>query len=198
MPKPDERHSPPHRDRFAGRSNSPAAPVAANAGVPHGATESGWLPDLVYTGEKFESGLAFFADPLGRIIRFSREPADLSAARRLEGQAALPGLVNTHSHGFQRVLRGRTEVRTREVLAAIHDRALAALSDEDVFDTARMVFMEMLLSGITCVGEFHYLHNQRDGTPWADANHLSREVLRAAHDVGIRIVLLKTACVRWS
>jgi len=51
--------------------------------------ETGWLPDCVYTGEKFEAGLAFFADDLGRITRFSGEPADLAAARRLAGQAAL-------------------------------------------------------------------------------------------------------------
>jgi formimidoylglutamate deiminase len=164
--------------------------------VPRGATESGWLPDFVYTGEKFESGLAFFADAVGRIIRFSREPADLAAARRLEGQAVLPGLVNTHSHSFQRVLRGRTEQRTREAVVASRDRALTRLSEEDVFDTARMVFMEMLLSGITCVGEFNYLHQQPDGSPYADANHLSREIVRAAHDVGIRIALLKTAFAR--
>lgn len=170
--------------------------MAPKSGVPHGATESGWLPDFVYTGEKFEAGLAFFADAVGRIVRFSREPADLAAARRLEGQAALPGLVNTHSHSFHRVLRGRTEQRTREAVVAARDRALSRLSDEDVFDTARMVFMEMLLSGITCVGEFHYLHHQADGAPWADANHLSREIVRAAHDVGIRIALLKTAFAR--
>src|SRR5438132_783380 len=100
----------------ASRPPAPApVPVAvAKSGVPHGATESGWLPDCVYTGEKFEPGLAFFADAVGRITRFSREPADLATARRLEGQAALPGLVNTHSHAFQRVLRGRTEQRAKE------------------------------------------------------------------------------------
>ena len=47
--------------------------------MPHGAREGGWLPDLVYTGETFEAGLAFFADATGRITRFSREPADLAA-----------------------------------------------------------------------------------------------------------------------
>jgi formimidoylglutamate deiminase len=199
MPKPDERKSLPHRDhRPAGRPerSGQAAPLVVKSGVPHGATESGWLPDLVYTGEKFEAGLAFFADAVGRITRFSREPADVAAARRLEGQAALPGLVNTHSHSFQRVLRGRTEQRSRDALAAVQQNAIARLSDEDVFDTARMAFMEMLLSGITCVGEFHYLHHQPDGTPWTDANHLSREIIRAAHDVGIRIALIKVAYAR--
>ncbi|MGH7943651.1 MAG: formimidoylglutamate deiminase [Opitutaceae bacterium] len=197
MPKPDERKIPPRGDsRPAGRPDPAPQSAAVKSGVPHGATETGWLPDFVYTGEKFEAGLAFFADAVGRIVRFSREPADLAAARRLEGQAALPGLVNTHSHCFQRVLRGRTEQRTREAVVAASEKALARLSDEDVFDTARMVFMEMLLSGVTCVGEFQLLHHQVDGAPWPDPNHLGREVIRAAHDVGIRIAMLRTAFAR--
>jgi formimidoylglutamate deiminase len=157
--------------------------------VPHGAREGGWLPDLVYTGEKFEAGLAFFADANGRIVRFSREPADLAAARRLEGQAALPGLVNAHSQSWQRVLRGRTETRG----AAALDHALARLGDEEAFDAARMVFLEMLLAGVTCVGEFHVLRHRPDGTAWPDASHLAREVVRAAHEVGVRIALLHVA-----
>jgi formimidoylglutamate deiminase len=59
-----------------------------------------------------------------------------------------------------------------------------------------MTFMEMLLSGITCVGEFHYLHQTADGTPGPISDHLAREVIRAAHDVGIRIALLKSAYMR--
>jgi len=99
------------------------------------------------------------------------------------------------------VLRGRAEQRgraDRDSLASwreSHDAAAAKMSGEDVFDAARMAFLEMLLAGITCVGEFHYLHHQPDGTPWPDANFASREILRAAHDVGIRIALLKVA---WS
>jgi formimidoylglutamate deiminase len=192
MPKSDQRQPFLPRENRQQAGRTPAA-VVMKSGVPHGATETGWLPDLVYTGEKFEAGVAFFADTVGRIVRFSREPADLASARRLEGQAALPGLVNAHSHSFQRVLRGRTEQRTRDARAAVTEKALARLSDEDVFDTARMVFLEMLHSGITSVGEFQYLHHQPDGSAWPDPNHLSREIIRAAHDVGLRIGLLRTA-----
>ncbi len=169
---------------------APVSAAVAKAGVPHGSREGGWLPDLVYTGDKFESGLAFFADATGRITRFTREPADLATARRLEGQAALPGLVNAHSHAWHRVLRGRMETRGAEAL----DRALAHLGDEDVFDAARMVFLEMLLGGVTCVGEFHFLRGRPDGTPWPDAPHVAREIARAAHEVGLRLALLNVAC----
>ena len=195
----------PERKNAKSNDSVPARPVVAPPAKPAGGpggSEIGWLPDCVYTGEKFESGLAFFADGLGRITRFSREPANLAAARRLAGQVALPGLVNAHSHAFQRALRGRGEQRgrpDRESLAPwreAQDRLVARISGEGFFDTARMAFLEMMLSGITCVGEFHCLHQAADGLAWPDPNFLSQELLRAAHDVGIRIALLKVAQTR--
>lgn len=161
---------------------------------------NGWLPDCVHTGGKFEAGLAFFADALGRITRFSREPADLAGARRLPGQAVLAGMVNAHSHAFHRALRGQAwrwagpGHGTAQSWNNAHDLALQRMSAGDVFDTARMAFLEMLLGGITCVGEFDYFHHAPGGGPEEDPNASSREVLRAAHDVGIRISLLKVAC----
>jgi formimidoylglutamate deiminase len=59
-----------------------------------------------------------------------------------------------------------------------------------------MAFLEMALNGITAVGEFHYLHHQPDGTPYDDPNLLSKEVARAAGDVGLRIGLLRVAYAR--
>ncbi|HZS57009.1 MAG TPA: formimidoylglutamate deiminase [Bryobacteraceae bacterium] len=117
-------------------------------------------------------------------------------------RAVVPGLVNAHSHAFQRVIRGRTEHRTaastdsfwtwREAMY----RAANRLSPEDVYHVSRMAFMEMLLAGITTVGEFHYLHHAPDGTPYDDSNLIAKQVIRAAQDVGIRIVLLQTAYER--
>jgi len=164
--------------------------------------EIGWLPDCVFTGEKFEPGLAFFADGTGRLTRFSREPNDLAAAKRLPGQAALPGLVNTHSHAWQRVLRGRVELRERADRDTLgnwreaHDQALGRLTAEDIYDTARMAFLEMLLGGITCVGECHFVHRQPDGAPWPEPDLAAREILRAARELGIRIALLNGAWAR--
>jgi formimidoylglutamate deiminase len=143
--------------------------------------------------------MAFFADAQGRVSRFSREPKDLAIARRLPGQAALPGFVNGHSHAWHRAIRGRAESRSRtpgEPLGAWHEalaRAATGLTGEEVFDTARMAFLEMLASGVTCVGEFHDLHHQPDGSPWPEPNFLAQEILRAAHDVGIRIALFHVA-----
>lgn len=194
----------PGRDRD--RAPNPVRPVApvpvAAPKVPVAPRELGWLPDCVYTGDKFESGLAFFVDAAGRITRFSREPADLEMARRLPGQAALPGLVNAHSHGWHRIFRGRFDLKPaadREALGnwrELHDRVLARLSEEDVYDAARQAFMEMLLAGITTVGECHFLHHQPDGSPLPEAGAMAHAVLRAAHDVGIRIALLNGATLR--
>jgi formimidoylglutamate deiminase len=164
--------------------------------------ERGWLPDFLYRDGRFEAGVALFADENGRITRFADSETDLANARRLYNRALLPGLVNAHSHTFQRVIRARTEYRTlaakdtfwtwREAMY----HAAQRLSPEDIYIAARMAFLEMALSGITSVGEFHYLHHAADGTPYEDRNLLAKQILRAADEVGIRVALLRTAYVR--
>jgi len=100
------------------------------------------------------------------------------------------------------VIRGRTEYRTsndkdsfwtwREMMYS----AAARLTPEDIYDASRMAFLEMALSGITTVGEFHYLHHAPDGTAYDDPNLLAKQVVRAANDVGLRIALLRVAYAR--
>jgi formimidoylglutamate deiminase len=75
-------------------------------------------------------------------------------------------------------------------------RAATQLEPDDVFAASRMAFLEMALSGITAVGEFHYLHHAPDGVRYADPNLLAKEVARAANEVGLRIALLRVAYVR--
>ncbi|MBC7910132.1 MAG: formimidoylglutamate deiminase, partial [Pyrinomonadaceae bacterium] len=74
--------------------------------------------------------------------------------------------------------------------------AAARLEPEDVYDASRMAFLEMLLTGITAVGEFHYLHRDVKGKAYDDPNLLAKEVIRAARDVGVRIALLRVAYAR--
>jgi formimidoylglutamate deiminase len=164
--------------------------------------EKGWLPDFLYRDGKFESGIALFADERGRITRLAHSEHDVAKAQRLPNRALLPGLVNSHSHSFQRVIRARTEYRTKAVTdtfwtwrEAMYHAALR-LSPEDIYVAAKMAFLEMALSGITAAGEFHYLHHAADGTPYEDRNLLAKQVLRAAAEVGIKIALLRTAYVR--
>jgi formimidoylglutamate deiminase len=152
-----------------------------------------WLADLVYTGGAFESGLAMMVDERGVITGFSREEQDLQMAHRLVGRAMLPGLVNVHSHTFQRAIRGRTEHRTsasRDTFWTWREsmyHAANAMSPEDIYRVARMAFLDMALSGITAVGEFHYVHQNLD---------VARGILRAAKEIGLRLTLLRTAYVR--
>jgi formimidoylglutamate deiminase len=164
--------------------------------------ESGWLPDLLYRDGRFVSNVAIFADATGRITRFSESPDDLRMARRLPRCAMLPGLINAHSHSFQRAIRARTERRTsagRDTFWTWREamyHAATRLSPEDIYHVARMAFLEMLASGITTVGEFHYLHHQPDGIPYGERNLLAEQVLRAACETGLRIALLRTAYAR--
>ena len=163
-------------------------------------TEKAWLPDLLYADGRFQSDLAVVCNA-GKIIRIV--PADqVDQPQRLRNRALLPGLINAHSHAFQRVIRGRTEYRSsnqtdsfwtwRELMY----HAANELAPPDVYAASRMAFLEMALSGITTVGEFHYLHSDQDGTPYEDPNLLAKEVIRAANDVGLRIALLRVAYAR--
>lgn len=163
---------------------------------------TGWLPDLIWIDDRFESGVAMLADSDGTIARFSSAPGDLAKAERLAGRAMLPGLVNAHSHAFQRVIRGRTEQRGgsgpdtfwtwRDAMYSAANR----LSPELLYHAARMAYLEMLLGGITTVGEFHYLHHAPAGVSYQDRNLLGHELLRAAANTGLRIALLRAAYVR--
>src|SRR5437667_5194034 len=174
-----------------------------------------WLPDLLYTGGRFERGLALVSDAAGRIVKIAGADEVRDEKKvRLSNRAMLPGMINAHSHAFQRVLRGRTEFRGgllpassggsptlnaadsfwtwREMMYS----AATRLTPEDIYDASRMAFLEMTLSGITAVGEFHYLHHAPDGVPYDDPNLLAKEVVRAANDVGLRIALLRVAYAR--
>jgi formimidoylglutamate deiminase len=165
--------------------------------------KTAWLPDLLYAGGRFERGLALVCDETGRIKGLVREQ-ELGDCRRLrlKNRALLPGLVNAHSHAFQRVIRGRTERRAhagkdnfwtwREMMYS----AATRLGPEDIYDASRMAFLEMAAGGITAVGEFHYLHRTAEGSAYDDPNLLAKMVVRAARDVGLRIALLRVAYAR--
>lgn len=163
-----------------------------------------WLPDVLYAGGRFRRGLALVCDARGRIMRLARE-SEVAGVRtvRLARRALLPGLVNAHSHAFQRVIRGRTEYRSARAAGdsfwtwrEMMYRAAARLVPEDIYDASRMAFLEMAAGGATSVGEFHYLHRTPQGTSYDDPNLLAKEVVRAARDVGIRIALLRVAYAR--
>ncbi|MEO5654260.1 MAG: formimidoylglutamate deiminase [Marmoricola sp.] len=130
----------------------------------------------------------------GRITEVTGSPA--AGSVEVPG-LTLPGLANCHSHAFHRALRGHTQRgggsfwTWREQMYAV----AAELTPDGYFELAREVYAEMRATGITAVGEFHYLHHQPDGTPYADPNEMGRALLAAADDAGIRIRLLDTCYV---
>ncbi|MBP7624364.1 MAG: formimidoylglutamate deiminase [Xanthomonadales bacterium] len=107
----------------------------------------------------------------------------------------LPGLVNAHSHAFQRAMAGLAEQQTdpadsfwtwREQMY----RYAGLIEPDDLQAIAAQLYVEMLKSGYTAVCEFHYLHHQRDGRPYADASAMSRALVAAADEAGIDLCLL--------
>ncbi|MBO0705884.1 MAG: amidohydrolase family protein, partial [Candidatus Dormibacteraeota bacterium] len=116
-----------------------------------------------------------------------------AAAERLQG-LTLPGFANAHSHAFHRALRGRTESGRgtfwtwREQMY----RLAATLTPDRYLALARGTFSEMALAGVTCAGEFHYLHHDIDGRPYQNPNEMGEVLLQAAAEAGIRITLLDT------
>lgn len=113
---------------------------------------------------------------------------------RLPG-VVLPGFANTHSHAFHRALRGRTHDRGgtfwtwREQMYAL----AANLTPDAYLDLARATYAEMVLAGVTAVGEFHYLHHGPGGVPYDDPNVMAEALRTAAREAGLRITLLDTA-----
>lgn len=139
---------------------------------------------------------------LARDVRFEVDDGHFAAvqagqpqadAQRLPG-VVLPGFANCHSHAFHRALRGRTHDRGG-TFWTWRDRmyAVAGRLDPDTYlALARATYVEMALAGVTSVGEFHYVHHQPDGTPYADPNAMGHALREAARDAGVRLTLLDT------
>lgn len=148
-----------------------------------------WIDRLLRDG-RVDHGVLLEADASG-IVRTetvgATRPDDVLAL-----DLAVPGFGNAHSHAFHRVLRGRTHVdgsfwTWRESMY----RAAGRLTPDLYRELATAVFSEMVASGWTAVGEFHYVHHQPDGTPYED-DAMELAVADAAEAAGIRLVLLDT------
>ena len=109
----------------------------------------------------------------------------------------VPGMPNAHSHAFQRAMAGSAEhldpARPADSFWTWREamyRLANQITPDDLEAIAAQLYAEMLESGYTAVAEFHYLHHDRDGRPYADPAEMSRALLRAADTAGIRITLL--------
>lgn len=107
----------------------------------------------------------------------------------------LPAPANLHSHAFQRAMSGLTEKRARDKDSfwswrELMYRFVGKIAPEDLQSIAALVQMEMLEAGFASVAEFHYLHNQANGTPYDNPAEMSERVIAAAHQTGIGLCLL--------
>jgi formimidoylglutamate deiminase len=163
-----------------------------------------WVePGAMWTGGELRTGVAALVsggDGEARILEVGRRRDDNVPVVSLPRCTLIPGLVNAHSHAFQRGLRGWVQHasgeddfwswRERMYALATH------LDPEAIAAVSALAFAEMLRAGFTSVGEFHYLHHQPDGTPYDDPDELAKLVLGAARNVGLRAVLLRVAYAR--
>ncbi|MCR0982191.1 formimidoylglutamate deiminase [Roseomonas populi] len=142
---------------------------------------SGWASDVVLD---IDSGW----------IRAVRPAAVAEECERVPG-IALPGLPNLHSHTFQRAMAGLAETRGpgedsfwtwRQVMYGF----LARLGPEEVQAVAAQAMVEMLEGGFTALAEFHYLHHDPAGRPYANPAELGARVAAAAEETGIGLTLL--------
>jgi formiminoglutamate deiminase len=173
------------------------------------ATARRWLADLAWlpgqglcrdvlieaTGDHFTAVAP--VPPTSATAVTATPPASATAApsapEHLRG-LTLPGFANAHSHAFHRALRATTQ-GDRGTFWTWRDRmyeVAARLDPDSYLDLARAVYAEMALAGMSCVGEFHYLHHQPDGRPYQDPNAMGRALVQAAAEAGLRITLLDT------
>lgn len=150
--------------------------------------DSGWMPH----GWAEQARLEIAGD------RFAPVPPSAAAGdgERL-GRYVAPGMPNLHSHAFQRAMAGLAERRGnsedsfwtwREVMYQFAGR----VGPDDLRAIATQLYVEMLKAGYTQVCEFHYLHHQPDGRPYADAAAMSLALIEAAQEAGIGLTLLPT------
>ncbi len=142
--------------------------------------ELAWSPDF---GLRSDVLIEATGDQLTRVMPDAvlLDEGPSPAATRLAG-LTLPGLANAHSHAFHRALRGITQASRgtfwtwRERMYEVAGR----LDPDSYLALATAAYAEMALAGISCVGEFHYLHHGVGGTPYADPNQMGRALIEAA------------------
>ena len=117
-----------------------------------------------------------------------------AAAEKISG-IALPGMPNVHSHAFQHAMAGLTERHGPEddsfwTWREVMYRFLAQMTPDDIEAVAAMAYVEMLETGLTTVGEFHYLHHAPDGARYSDPAETAGRIVAAAATSGIGLTLL--------
>ncbi|HEY6709557.1 MAG TPA: formimidoylglutamate deiminase [Actinomycetota bacterium] len=159
---------------------------------------SAWHAELAWLGPGRGVAERVLIEVEGERITAVTEGVDPPVgATRLAG-VTIPGLANGHSHAFHRALRGRTHRgggdfwTWRELMYQV----AGALDPDRYLELATATYAEMALAGITAVGEFHYLHHDPAGRPYADPNQMGEVLIEAAGRAGVRLTLIDTCYLR--
>lgn len=144
-------------------------------------TNTGWQPNL----------RLHFADGIITAL----DPAAQAQGGDMVAEALLPGLGNVHSHAFQRGMAGLAERRGHPVDSfwtwrEVMYRFAHTLSPDQMRTLAAQAYVELLEAGFTRIGEFHYLHQDCDGAPYADRGEMAGQIVAAADLTGINLTLL--------
>ena len=153
-----------------------------------------WLADLAWLpGQGVRRDVLIEADG-DRFTSVTPSASSVPAAAEHLRGLTLPGFANAHSHAFHRALRGTTQA-DRGTFWTWRERmydVAARLDPDSYLRLARATYAEMALAGVSCVGEFHYLHHQAGGHPYDDPNVMGRALIQAAAEAGLRMTLLDT------
>lgn len=152
-----------------------------------------YKPEYVYCEDEFQKNYVVlvkdncikWVGPENQLEEFLAESQEQVVVQEWPRMVMVPGTVNVHNHSFQSLLRG---IAADRPFLEWRDRSLyrysPMLSEEDIYVGALFAFGEMMKRGVTCVSDFFYLHNFGTGSDEA--------VIRAAEDIGIRLVLART------
>jgi formimidoylglutamate deiminase len=155
----------------------------------HSAAIRHFKADQLWHADGWRADAAFDVAANGRLLDATGGASDSI------GRWVLPGMPNLHSHAFQRAMAGLAERKGRsddsfwswrETMYAF----AAAIGPDELKAIATQLYVEMLKAGYTQVCEFHYLHHQPDGTPYAQPEAMSLALIEAAHEAGIALTLL--------
>ncbi|MGH3331407.1 MAG: formimidoylglutamate deiminase [Nocardioidaceae bacterium] len=156
-------------------------------------TQSYWL-EHAWLGDRADAVTGVLVEVEdGRFTRVTTGVEPSTGAERLAG-LTVPGMANCHSHAFHRALRGRTQ-RERGTFWSWRRQMYSVaewLTPDTYYELAKATYREMVASGFTSVGEFHYLHHGPGGMAYDDPNAMGLALVHAARDAGIRITLLDT------
>ncbi|MEO6917812.1 MAG: formimidoylglutamate deiminase [Collimonas sp.] len=152
------------------------------------------IADRALLPEGWRNNVLLEWDEQGILTTVQADAEALALAPRAAA-TVLPGIANLHSHAFQRAMAGLTEYRSDPSDSFWSWRTLmyqfaGKLSPPDLKAVAVQLYIEMLQAGYTSVCEFHYLHHDKDGKPYANPAENLVCLIEAAQEVGIGLTLL--------